>query len=52
MDFLSEMGRLLNAFAKNQPDAYYYKIEKEGVDKFLKENNLGGIELDEPEENK
>ena len=51
-DYLSEIGRLLNAFAKNQPDAYYYEFIKKGVDKFLKENNLGGIELDEPEENK
>lgn len=41
----SLMYRLLSAFAEKQSDAYYYKELKVGVDKFLKENNLGGMEI-------
>lgn len=47
---LSEMQRLLNAFAQKQPDSPYYEEIKKEIDKFLKENNLGGMELDEKEE--
>ena len=51
-ELLWEMQRLLNAFAKNQPDAYYYDFIKNELDKFMKVNNLGGMELDEPENKK
>ena len=51
-ELLWEMQRLLNAFAKNQPDAYYYDYIRNELDKFMKVNNLGGMELDEPENKK